>query len=58
MKTTWDDDSESESNDETQKEIANMCFMATDSEVKSLELDNDDLLHDEIDEKPVGNNAH
>ena len=28
-----------------------MCFMAIDSEVKSLELDNDDLLNDEIDER-------
>ena len=52
MKATWDDDSESESDDEAQEEIANMCFMAIDSEVKSLELDNDDLLDDEIDEKP------
>ena len=52
MKATWDDDSESESDDEVQEEIANMCFMAIDSEVKSLELDNDDLLDDEIDEKP------
>ena len=43
---------ESESDDETHEEIANMCFMAIDSEVKSLELDNDDLLDDEIDEKP------
>ena len=29
-----------------------MCFMAIDSEVKFLELDNDNLLDDEIDKKP------
>ena len=52
MTATWDDDSESKSNDEAQEEIANMCFMAIDNEVKSLELDDDDLLDDEIDEKP------
>ena len=52
MKATWDDDSESESDDEVQEKVVNMCFMAIDSEEKSLELDNDDLLDDEIDEKP------
>ena len=52
MKATWDDDNESESDEEAQEEIANMCFMAIDNEVKSLELDDDDLLDDEIDEKP------
>ena len=51
MKATWNDDSESESDDEAQEEIANMCFIAIDNEINSLELDNDDLLHDEIDEK-------
>ena len=50
-----DGDSESESNEEAQEEIANMCFMPTDNEVKSLELDNDDLFDDEIDEKPSYN---
>ena len=38
MKATWDDDSESEFDDEAQEEIANICFMAIDNEVKSLEL--------------------
>ena len=33
MKDTWDDNSESESNDEVQEQVANMCFMAIDSEV-------------------------
>ena len=51
MKATWNDDSETESDDEALEEIANMCFMIIDSEVKSLEPDNDDL-DDEIDKKP------
>ena len=52
MKATQYDDSKSESDDEVQGEVANMYFMAIDSEVNSLELDNNDLLNDEIDEKP------
>ena len=54
-KVTRDDDSESESDDEVQEEVANMCFMAINHEVKSLKLDNDNLLDDEIDEKPSYN---
>ena len=50
MKATWDDESESESDEESQEEVANMCFMAIDDEVTSL--DYDDLLDDECDEKP------
>ena len=50
MKATWDDESERELDEEVQEEIANMCFMAIDIEVKCL--DNDDLLDDEFDEKP------
>ena len=46
MKATWDDDSESESDDKVQEEIANMWFVAIDNEVKSLVLDHDDLLGD------------
>ena len=38
MKATQDDSSESESENEDQEEISNMCFMAIDDEVKSLEL--------------------
>ena len=52
MKATWDDNNESESNDEAQEEKANMCFMAINNEVKSLEFDNGDHLDDEINEKP------
>ena len=52
MKATWDYDSESELDDKVQEKVANMCFMAINSEVKSLELDNDDLFYDEIDGKP------
>ena len=53
IKATWDDDNhQSESNDEVQEEVANICFMVIDSELKSLELDNDDLLDDKVDEKP------
>ena len=50
MKATWDNESESESDEEAQEEIANMCFMAIDNEV--ISLDNDDLLDDEFHEKP------
>ena len=53
MKATWDDESESESDEEAQEEIAKMCFMAFENEVNSL--DNDDLLEDEFDEKPSYN---
>ena len=53
MKATWNYDRESELDDKVQEEVANMCFMAINSEVKSLELDNDDLFDDEIDGKPI-----
>ena len=33
MKETQDDESESESDEEAQQEVVNMCFMATDDEV-------------------------
>ena len=35
-----------------------MCFIVIDNEVKSLELDNDDLLDDEIDENTTGKVNH
>ena len=47
MKATWDDESESESDEEAQEEVANMCFMAIDYEVRSL--DHDDLLGNDMD---------
>ena len=47
MKVTWDDSSKSESKNEDQEEIANMCFMAIDDEIKSLEL-NDESSDDEF----------
>ena len=50
MNATWDDDSKSESDDEVQKEVANMCFMAIDDEAKSLEL-NGESSNDEFDDK-------
>ena len=37
MKATWDDEGESDSDDKVQ-EVANMCFMAIDCEVKILNL--------------------
>ncbi|PON67241.1 Zinc finger, CCHC-type, partial [Parasponia andersonii] len=37
MKATWDDSEEEESNREEQEKIANMCFMAIENEVTSLE---------------------
>ncbi|PON55777.1 Zinc finger, CCHC-type, partial [Parasponia andersonii] len=40
MKATWDDSEEEESNGEEQEEIANMCFMAIENEVSSLEPKN------------------
>ena len=46
MKATWDDESESESDEEAQEKIANMCFMAIDNKVKFL--DNDDLLDNDL----------
>ena len=49
MKATWEDNSESELDGEVQEKAANICFMANDNQVKSLELD-DDLVDDEIDE--------
>ena len=50
MKATWDDSSESESNEESREEISNMCLMAIDDEVKSLEL-NDESSDDEFDDQ-------
>ena len=47
MKATWDDESESEFDEEAQEEVANMCFMAIDDEV--ISLDHDDLLDDDFD---------
>ena len=37
IKVTWDDSEEEESDGEEQEEIANMCFMAIENEVSSLE---------------------
>ena len=51
MKAIWDDDSENESDDKVQEEVANMCLVAIYNEVKSLKLDSDDLLDDEIDKR-------
>ena len=47
---TWDDESKSESDEESQEEVTNMCFMAIDDEV--ISLDHDDLLDDDCDDKP------
>ena len=41
MKATWDDESESESDEEAQEEVANICFLAIDNEVISDLLDDD-----------------
>ena len=46
MKITWDDESENESDEEAQ----NMCFIAIDDEV--ISLNHDDLLDDDCDNKP------
>lgn len=46
FKATWDDSDESDSEEETQ-EVANMCFMAINDEVSSLDLD-ESLSYDEL----------
>ena len=48
MKATRDSNSAIESKNKDQEKISNMCFMAIDDEVKSLELNNDEF-NDEFD---------
>ena len=53
MKATWDDSSESKSENEDQGEISYMCYMAIDDEVKFLDLNdesNDDDSDDNFDD--------
>ena len=53
MKATQDGNSKSESENKDHEEISNMCFMAIDDKVKSLELNeesSDDEFDDEFDD--------
>ena len=52
MTANWNNDRKRKLNDEVQEELANVCFIAIDNEVKYLKLDNDGLLDETIDEKP------